>query len=119
MPAYVRYFLLITLLCQMPSAPATTIHRCEAINGRITFTTLSCAASESSSRYSKSVHSRLASDLTALMPEAQRLADSIRHEKQKERTNHRRKEPRTECGNLISARERREAIINQRVSSPA
>jgi hypothetical protein len=112
MPAYARYFLLITLLCQTPSAPATTIHRCEASNGRLTFTTLSCAASESRSIQEVRTHTPT-NQLTALMPEPE-----TRHTSG---TNNKRNEPtivgKSEdgCANRLSARERREAIINQRV----
>jgi hypothetical protein len=112
MPAYVRYFLLITLLCQMPSAPATTIHRCEAINGRITFTTLSCAASESRSIQQVRTPTPT-NDLTALMPEPETRRSPGMNSKRNEPTIVGKSED--GCGNLISARDRREAIINQRV----
>jgi hypothetical protein len=112
MPAYAHYLLLITLLCLTPWAPATTIHRCEASDGRITFTTLSCAASESRSIQEVRTHTPVDEPIALLPgPETRRAS----------RTNSKRGEPtivgknEDGCGNLISARERREAIINQRV----
>ncbi|MBK5356118.1 cell envelope protein SmpA [Pseudomonas sp. TH41] len=110
MPSNAQYFLLITLLCP-PWALATTIHRCEAANGRITFTTLSCTAGESLSL--QDVRTFTPGNMTALLPEA-----GIR---ETSRMKIRRRDPTVvgqredTCGNLISARERREAIINQRV----
>ncbi|MHC8338087.1 cell envelope protein SmpA [Pseudomonas sp. HLT2-19-2] len=110
MPSNAHYFLLIALLCPSPRALATTVHRCEAANGRITFTTLSCAAGDSLSL--QDVRTFTPGSTTALMPEEIRETSGMKIK---------RRDPtvvgRTEdkCGNLISARERREAIINQRV----
>ena len=47
MPSIAYYFLLTTLLCLPPLLHAKTVHRCEAANGHVTFTTLSCTAGES------------------------------------------------------------------------
>ena len=69
MPSNAPYFLLIALLCPSPWALATTIHRCEAANGSITFTTLSCAAGESLSL--QDVRTFTPGNATALMPEAE------------------------------------------------
>ncbi|MFL1526428.1 cell envelope protein SmpA [Pseudomonas sp. O230] len=111
MPLNAHYFLLIPLLCLPPEALASTVHRCEAANGRITFTTLSCAAGESLSL--QEVRTLAPGSTVTLMPKADFRETS--------RMNIKRKEPtvvgQTEdsCGNLINARERREAIINQRI----
>ena len=104
-------FLLIALLCLLPKALASTIHRCEVANGRITFTTLSCSAGESLSL--QDVRTFTPGSTVPLMPEADFRETS--------RMNIKRREPtvvgQTEdnCGNLINARERREAIINRRI----
>ncbi|NUU39136.1 cell envelope protein SmpA [Pseudomonas sp. C2B4] len=111
MPSNAQHYLLITLLCP-PLAIATTIHRCETTNGHITFTTLSCRTNESLSLQEVRTITP-GSTITTLMPEADpRAAPGTKFQ---------RKDPtvvgKTEdkCGNLISAKERREAIINQRI----
>jgi hypothetical protein len=111
MPSNAHCFLLIALLCPSPWALATTVHRCEAANGRITFTTLSCTAGESLSL--QDVRTFTPATMTALMPEAEVRATSSMKIKRRELTVVGQSEDK--CGNLISARERREAIINQRV----
>ena len=112
MSAYVRYLLLIALLCKTATAAATTIHRCEATNGRITFTTLSCTADESLSIHEVRTYSPGTEPL-ALMPGPESRASSGSKSKGSNPTIVGKSED--GCGNLISARERREAIINQRV----
>ncbi|MGJ7514442.1 cell envelope protein SmpA [Pseudomonas baetica] len=111
MPPNAQHYLLIALLC--PSwAFATTIHRCEAGNGHITFTTLSCRANESLSLQDVRTFTPRSTLLT-LMPEAEHRPPS--------NTKHSRKDPTVagkaeyKCGSLINAKERREAIINQRI----
>jgi hypothetical protein len=111
MPSNAHCFLLITLLCPLPWALATTVHRCETANGRITFTTLSCTAGESLSL--QDVRTFTPSTTTTLMPEAEVRATPGMKIKRREPTVVGQSEDK--CGNLISARERREAIINQRV----
>ena len=111
MPSHSHYFLLTTLLCLPPCLHAQTIHRCEADDGLITFTTLSCTAGENLSL--QDVRALPPSSTVAVMPEADN--------REKTDTKVKRREPtivgstEDKCGNLISARERREAIINQRV----
>ncbi|SDP41379.1 hypothetical protein SAMN04489798_5683 [Pseudomonas arsenicoxydans] len=111
MPSHSHYFFLTILFCLPPCLHAQTIHRCEADDGSITFTTLSCTAGENFSL--QDVRALPPSSTVALMPEADN--------REKTDTKVKRREPtivgKTEdkCGNLISARERREAIINQRV----
>ncbi|MGY3175002.1 hypothetical protein ACVWYU_004422 [Pseudomonas sp. TE12234] len=103
--------LLIPLLCLPLAARATNIHRCEAPGGRITFTTMSCKAGEQLSPQEVQTYSP--GTALALIPEA-----SHREIAGRKLTNREPAvigQPEDKCGNLISARERREAIINQRI----
>ena len=111
MPSIAQFLLLLTLLSPLPLALATTVHRCEAANGRITFTTLSCAAGESASL--QDVRTFTPGSTMALMPEAEPRETSGMKIKRREPTVV--GQMQDKCGNLISARERRDAIINQRV----
>jgi hypothetical protein len=111
MPSNAHYFLLITLLCPSPWALATTVHRCEAADGRITFTTLSCTTGDSLSL--QDVRPFTPGSTTALMPEAGSRETSGMKIKRRDPTVVGKIEDK--CGNLISAKERREAIINQRI----
>ncbi|MCW8275542.1 cell envelope protein SmpA [Pseudomonas sp. PCH199] len=111
MPSHTQYCLLITLLSS-PWALATTIHRCEAANGHITFTTLSCTAGESLTPQEVRPFTP-GSTMTALMPEAEARKTSSTKTTRRDPTVAGTAEDR--CGNLISAGERREAIINQRI----
>ncbi|MDR6605411.1 cell envelope protein SmpA [Pseudomonas synxantha] len=111
MPSIAQFLLLLTLLSPLPSALATSVHRCEAANGRITFTTLSCAAGESASL--QDVRTFTPGSTMALMPEADPRETSGMKIKRREPTVV--GQTQDKCGNLISARERRDAIINQRV----
>jgi len=106
-----QYFFLFTLLC--PTwALATTIHRCETANGQITYTTLGCAIGENFSRQSIRTYTP-GNAMTALMPEAEFRGTST--------TTTKRRAPvvvgetQDKCGNLISAGERREAIMRKRI----
>ncbi|WDR35252.1 cell envelope protein SmpA [Pseudomonas serboccidentalis] len=102
---------LATLLCLPPAGAASTLHRCEAPDGRITFTSLSCASDEQLSV--QQVHPYSPGSVVPIMPEHN-------HEEISGMTI-RGREPgivgrmEDKCGNLIDARQRREAIINQRV----
>ncbi|MDF9774676.1 cell envelope protein SmpA [Pseudomonas baetica] len=111
MPSTPPLLLLLTLLAPLPLALATTVHRCEAVNGRITFTTLSCAAGENVSL--QDVRTFTPGSTMALMPEAKPRETSGMKIKRREPTVV--GQMQDKCGNLISARERRDAIINQRV----
>ncbi|WP_392890846.1 cell envelope protein SmpA [Pseudomonas migulae] len=104
-------FLLIALLCLPLDAWATTVHRCESANGRITFTTLSCETGDSLSL--QEVRTFTPGTTIALMPEADLRETSSMKNTRKAPTVVGQSEDK--CGNLINARERREAIINQRV----
>ncbi|WP_460147482.1 cell envelope protein SmpA [Pseudomonas sp. S2_A02] len=112
MPSNAHY-LFAALLCLPPQVLATTVHRCEAADGHITFTTLSCTAGESLSL--QDAHPFSPGTATPLMPEAEfRETSGTKSQTQ-------RREPTVvgqsegKCGNLLSAKERRIAIINQRV----
>ncbi|VVO17679.1 hypothetical protein PS718_03952 [Pseudomonas fluorescens] len=111
MPSKPSRFLLASLLCLPPAGAATSLHRCEATDGSVTFTSMSCANGEKLSV--QEVHPYLPGSVVAIMPEHN-------HEEISGMKNTGR-EPgivgRTEdkCGNLIDARQRREAIINRRV----
>lgn len=111
MPSKAPRLILIPLLYLPFALPATTIHRCETPDGRITFTSMSCAVGESLSI--QEVHTYLPGTTIALMPEASHRETSGIKSKNHYPTVVGHSEDK--CGNLISARERREAIINQRV----
>ncbi|MGB8921508.1 MAG: cell envelope protein SmpA [Pseudomonas sp.] len=104
-------FLLATLLCLPPAGAATTLHRCEAPDGRITFTSLSCASDELLSV--QEVHPYSPGSVVAIMPEHNHEETSSMKARSREPSIIGRMQDK--CGNLIDARQRREAIINQRV----
>lgn len=106
-----HYYLLAALLCLPPQALATTVHRCEAANGHVTFTTLSCTAGESLSL--QDVRPFLPGSATPLMPEAGFRETSGMKIQRRELTVVGQSEDK--CGNLLNAKERRIAIINQRI----
>ena len=108
-----QYFLLTALLCLPLEAFAVTVHRCEAANGRITFTTLGCATDDSLSL--QDVRTFTPGSTVALMPEADTRETSGMKIKRREPTVVGQTEDK--CGNVINARERRDAIINQRVDA--
>jgi hypothetical protein len=111
MPSIAYYFLLTALLCLPLRLQAGIVHRCEAANGHVTFTTLSCTDEESLSL--QEVRTFTPGSTTALMPEARTGETSGMKNIRREPTIVGQAEDK--CGNLISAKERREAIINQRV----
>ncbi|MCU1773580.1 cell envelope protein SmpA [Pseudomonas sp. 13B_3.2_Bac1] len=104
-------FVVASLLCLPPAGVANTLHRCEAPDGGITFTTLSCANDEQLSLQQVKPYSP--GSVVPIMPEHN-------HEEIYGMTI-RGREPgivgrlEDKCGNLINARQRRAAIINQRV----
>jgi len=105
-----HYFLLTALLCLPQTALAVTIHRCEAPDGSITFTTLSCNAGEDFS--TQEVRTSMPSTTMALLPEAD-VRDRTSTTGMRNLTIVGQAEDK--CGNQLSARERRAAIINQRI----
>ena len=111
MPPFAYYFLLTALLCLPPRLQAGTVHRCEAPNGQVTFTTLSCTAGERLSL--QDVRTFTPGSTVALMPSADTGETSDKKNKRRAPTIVGQAEDK--CGNLISAKERRTAIINQRI----
>lgn len=107
-----RYlFLLATLPCLPLQAAVQTVHRCESTAGHITFTTLSCGPEEALSL--QQIHSFSPGSTEPLMPEVEPRQTSGNTSKLKEPTVVGQFEDR--CGNLINARQRREAIMAQRI----
>ncbi|WP_460138957.1 cell envelope protein SmpA [Pseudomonas sp. H3_F05] len=109
MPSKPALFLLTALLPVIPSK-AATLHRCEATDGAITFTSMSCAAGEQFSI--QEVHP-YSPGWVAIMPESNHEAVTGLNDTGREPgivggAEH-------QCGNLIDNRQRREAIINRRV----
>ncbi|MEX3773355.1 cell envelope protein SmpA [Pseudomonas sp. MYb118] len=108
MPSNAHSFLMIALLCPPLAATATTVHRCEAANGRVTFTTLGCASGDNPSL--QEVRTYKPGSTVALMPAADARKTSTTA-----------REPtvvglaQDSCGNLITARERRDAILHKRI----
>ena len=105
-----HYFLLAALLCLPQTALAVTIHRCEAPDGSITFTTLSCNAGEDLSM--QEVRTSVPGTTMALLPEAD-VRDRASTTGMRNLTIVGQAEDK--CGNQLSAREKREAIINQHI----
>ncbi|MGY1891683.1 cell envelope protein SmpA [Pseudomonas asplenii] len=103
--------LLTCLLFLPPAEGAATLHRCEAIDGSITFTSMSCASGEQ--RSVQAVHPYMPGSVVAVMPEHNH--EEISGMKIKGREPGVAGTVEDPCGNLIDARQRREAIINQRV----
>jgi hypothetical protein len=69
MPSTAIVFFLPALLFFSSHAYATTIHRCEAADGGVTFTTLSCIAGER--LIAQEIHTFNPVSRFALMPEAE------------------------------------------------
>lgn len=111
MPLKPSHFVLTSLLCLPPTGAAVTLHRCEAADGSITFTSMSCAQGER--RSAQEVHPYSPGSVVAVMPEHN-------HEETSGMTITGREpgivgQTEDKCGNLIDARQRRAAIINRRV----
>ncbi|MGE1177663.1 cell envelope protein SmpA [Pseudomonas sp. BW7P1] len=111
MPSRTSRLMLTTLLCLPTTGNTTTLHRCEAPDGSLTFTTLSCANDEHLSF--QEVHPYSPGSTVALIPEARHEEISGMNTRKREmaivgRTF-------DKCGDLIDARQKREAIINQRI----
>jgi len=104
-------FVVISLLCLPPAGAATTLHRCEAPDGSITFTSMSCANDELLAV--QHVHPYSPGSVVPIMPEHNHEEISGMTIKGREPGIVGSQEDK--CGNLIDARQRREAIINQRV----
>lgn len=111
MPAKPILFLLTSLFCLPPAGAATSLHRCEAADGSITFTSMSCASGEQ--RSVQEVHPYSPGSVVAVMPEHNH--EEISGMKTNGRDPGIAGVTEDKCGNLIDARQRRAAIINQRV----
>ena len=77
MPSRIRCLLLTALLCPAAGAQVMTVQRCEAADGRITFTSTACKAGERLSlqqvrTYLPGSNTEIYPD-TALLPEAEHL----------------------------------------------
>ncbi len=111
MPLKTSHLVLASLLYLPPNGAAITLHRCEAVDGSITFTSMSCAHGER--RSAQEVHPYSPGSVVAVMP-------AHDHEETSGMTTKAREpgvigDAGDPCGNLIDARQRREAIINRRV----
>ncbi len=105
MPLDIRKTVIAALLFLPVAVGAASVHRCEDESGRITFTTLSCPPGQS--RKLQSVNSSLTGSVSATPVPAPKSL---------------RRQPGTElvvvgqrddgCGNVLSAEQRRKAIIN-------
>ncbi|WP_332766713.1 DUF4124 domain-containing protein [Pseudomonas koreensis] len=98
------------LLCLPSSAAPVSLHRCEDSDGRVTFTSMSCAQGEQ--RSTQEVHPYSPGSV-AVMPEHnhERINDLRATRREPAVIGH----AEDNCGNLIDNRQRREAIINRRV----
>ncbi|QXI16557.1 cell envelope protein SmpA [Pseudomonas hamedanensis] len=102
--------ILLTALLHTTLSKATTLHRCQAPDGSVTFTSMSCAAGEQLSL--QEVHS-YSPGWVAIMPEFNHEAVTGMKDRGREPgiiggAEHK-------CGNLIDSSQRREAIINRQV----
>lgn len=111
MPSKTFKLMLSTLLCLPASGGATTFHRCEAPDGSLTFTTMSCASNEQLSL--QEVRPYSPGSTVALIPEARHEEMSGMNIRKREMAVVGRTQDK--CGDLIDARQKREAIINQRI----
>jgi Domain of unknown function (DUF4124) len=111
MPRKILATLLIALLCPPLQATATTVHRCEDAKGRITYTTLSCPPGEALSR--QNIYNPSLFKFEAMLPGANHQETSGIKSTSRDPTVV--GQINDKCANILSAKERREAIINQRI----
>ena len=102
---------LFMLACLPLWAVGQTVHRCENIAGHVTFTTLSCAPDEDLSL--QQIHPYHPGTFAPLLPEAAHRQTAGNKTSRKEAAVIGQSEDR--CGNLISAGQRRTAIMDRRV----
>lgn len=111
-----RYLPLLATLCCSPSwAAEHIVHRCEDRTGHITFTTMSCGPGEDLSLQRVHPYSpgSIESATESMLPEAEHRQTSGNKITRREPTVVGQFEDR--CGNQISARQRREAIMDKRI----
>ncbi|KGU85484.1 cell envelope protein SmpA [Pseudomonas mediterranea] len=115
MPLNRHVFLLVTLCCLPSLAAEHTVHRCENSAGHITFTTLSCRTEESLSLQRIHPYSpgTIAPAGESLLPEAEHRQTSGNKTRRREPTVVGLLEER--CGNLLTAGQRRDAIMDRRI----
>ncbi|WP_053186576.1 cell envelope protein SmpA [Pseudomonas thivervalensis] len=115
MPVSHYLFLLTALPCLPLWAAGQTVHRCENIAGHVTFTTLSCGPGEALSLQQIHPYSPGSTEPTteAMLPEAERRQTSGNTTTRKEPTVVGQVQDR--CGNLIDARQRRDAVLGRRI----
>ncbi|MCJ8205629.1 cell envelope protein SmpA [Pseudomonas sp. RGM2987] len=115
MPTNRHLLLLANLLCLPLWAAGQTVHRCESGAGHVTFTTLSCGPEDVLSLQQIHPYSpgTIAPKTESMLPEAEHRPISSNKAARKEPIVVGQFEDR--CGNLISARQRREAILQKRV----
>ncbi|TVT84103.1 cell envelope protein SmpA [Pseudomonas sp. H3(2019)] len=111
MPRKTLTTLFITLIFPPLLTIAATVHRCEDAKGRITYTTLSCPPGEALSR--QNIYNPSVFTFEAILPSANH--QEISGIKSAPRDPTVVGQMNDKCGNLLSAKERREAIINQRI----
>ncbi|WP_434697059.1 cell envelope protein SmpA [Pseudomonas sp. Z1-14] len=104
-------FPLAALACLPLWSVAQTVHRCENGAGQVTFTSLSCPSGEILSV--QQINSFNPGHVAPLLPEAQPLKTSGNTNRRKAPTIVGQLED--DCGNLIDASQRREAIMDRRV----
>lgn len=106
---------LFLLACLPLWAAGQTVHRCENIAGHVTFTTLSCDPGEALSLQQIHPYRPGSTEPTteAMLPEAERWQTSSNKTTRREPTVVGQFQDR--CGNLIDARQRRDAILDRRI----
>jgi len=111
-----RYILLFASL-YLPSwaVAGQTVHRCENSAGHVTFTTLSCGPGEDLSLQRIHPYSPGTTEPTheSMLPEAEHRRTSSHKTKRREPTIAGQLEER--CGNLLSNRQRRDAVMDRRI----
>ena len=105
-----RCFLLLALLCLPLASTATTVHRCEDSEGRITFTTLSCTAGERLTQLE--VRTYLPGSAAAVMDVESTDTSGMKMPPRVLVVVGRQEAP---CDPPIDARQRRDAILNKRI----
>ncbi len=108
MPLNIYAFVIAALLCLPAFAWGTTVHRCEDEGGNITFTTLNCPPGHSLK--SQNAHNALPGSVRVTPTQASATTkknDELVVVGQRD----------DGCGNVLSAAQRRRAIINQQTPS--